>query len=691
MNPLEVLDADFDHIITIDFETYYGDGYTLSSMTNEAYVRDARFETIGVGVKVDRGPTVWTDDAGFRRWARTVDWSRCAVLCHHTHFDGFILAHHYGVHPAFWLDTLSMGRAIHGIDVGGSLEKLARYYGAGEKGHEVLNARGKRRRDFTPEEYARYGEYCRNDVELTRRIFDTMLGNGFPEVELWNIDSTIRMFTDPAFVTDRELLVQFLADEEQRKADLFKRTGIERAHFTSNEKFAALLREHGVEPGMKKSPATGKQTYAFAKSDPFMQDLLDHERDELRWFAEARLAAKSSLNITRTKRLIDIGDRGPVPVYLRYHGAHTGRDSGGDKMNFQNFPRGGTLRKSLRTLPGYELAVADSAQIEARVLAHIAGHTTLVEAFAQGRDVYSESASITYGRKVNRKFELPDGTKPDEEAGQVGKVTVLGLGYQMGATAFARALAAGPMGAPPVIFTPEKAAAMGVDPARYTRDPDTLGPSAPRWQLRLAANWRKVQKMPSRLPMQQRLAHWSVAKYIVDTYRENNAPIVAFWALAEDAIAAMCDEQEMQIGPCVTERHALLLPSGRRLRYPGLRRSQRLEADEVTGEPVLRTGYSYIGGYGGERVSLYGGKLVENITQALARDIIFDQALTVRGLFGYHCATRTHDELVLRVPAGEGQVALERTLKVMKQAPAWAAGCPLKAEGKAVSRYGDAK
>src|SRR5687767_3387670 len=103
MNPLAVLNAKFDTVITLDFETFYGDDYTLSKMTNESYVRDPRFETIGCGVKVDHGPTVWTDEAGLRSWAATVDWSRVAVLAHHTHFDGLIFAHHYGINPAFWL------------------------------------------------------------------------------------------------------------------------------------------------------------------------------------------------------------------------------------------------------------------------------------------------------------------------------------------------------------------------------------------------------------------------------------------------------------------------------------------------------------------------------------------------------------------------------------------------------------
>ena len=81
-------DLPFDTIVTIDFETYYAKDYTLRKLTTEGYIRDPRFEVIGVGVQVGDGPRWWFEEAEFRAWARAVDWSRVAILCHHTHFDG---------------------------------------------------------------------------------------------------------------------------------------------------------------------------------------------------------------------------------------------------------------------------------------------------------------------------------------------------------------------------------------------------------------------------------------------------------------------------------------------------------------------------------------------------------------------------------------------------------------------------
>ena len=102
-------------LLALDFETYYGADFTLSSMTTEAYVRDPRFEVIGVGLTFPQtGQRAWMEEAQFRRFAAQYDWSQAAVLCHHAHFDGLILSHHYGVRPGYWLDTLSMARAIHG-------------------------------------------------------------------------------------------------------------------------------------------------------------------------------------------------------------------------------------------------------------------------------------------------------------------------------------------------------------------------------------------------------------------------------------------------------------------------------------------------------------------------------------------------------------------------------------------------
>lgn len=695
MNPLAVLNASFDYLVTLDFETYYGDDYTLSKMTTESYVRDPRFETIGCGVKVDDGPTVWTDDAGLRRWAAQLDWSRTALLGHHAHFDGLILSHHYGIRPAFWFDTLSMGRALHGIEVGGSLEKLALAYGVGAKGHEVLNARGKRRGDFTPEEYERYGAYCRNDVELTRAIFDRMLASGFPEIELWNVDTTVRMFTEPTFLVNETLLGEFLVYEQKRKAELLARVAKDRSDLLSNEKFAAILRNMGVEPPRKISPRTKLETYAFAKSDPGMQALLEHPDDEIRWLVEARVGVKSTINETRTERFIRAGKNGrPVPVYLKYGAAHTFRWGGGDRMNFQNLervppeldpakPYAGTLRKSLEAPAGRKLVVADSNAIEARTTGWLAGHEELVAGFRENRDVYSAFASSVYGRKIDRK-KNPE----DKVPGFVGKVAILGLGYQMGWLKFAMTLAAGPMGAKPIIFTPADAEKMFVDVEDFAAPPESIeGMEKPPFFLaEKVRRWRKVEGMPSRLPFEQRLAHCAVAHYLVKKYRAENKPIVDLWDEMEGVLASMVEGTPRVFGPggcmCII-RHGIVLPSGLVMRYPGL----RADRDEKSN----RVSYSYLQGHGKERVHIYGGMLTENVVQALARIVVAEQLLYVRGAYGYHIVTMTHDEGVLCVPDPEAELACKRLVDAMKTPPEWAPGLPLNAEGDFAQVYGDAK
>lgn len=361
---LTALERPIDAVITIDFETYYADDYTLSSLTTEQYVRDPRFEVILVGVKVNQSSAVWMTPEDFAAWIPTVNWSRVAILCHHAHFDGLILSHHYGVIPALYLDTLSMARAKHGTEVGGSLGKLSTHYGLGEKGHEVVQAKNKRRADFSLEEYAAYGLYCVNDCELEFRLLLCLLV-GFPEIELWVIDSVVRWYTEPLFRLNEPLLKEFLTYERQRKQALLDRIGADKKTLSSNDKFAALLRTVAamkgldLEPPTKTSPATGLPIYAFAKSDPGMQELLDHPDNDVRYLAEARIAIKSTINETRTERLLKAGAGGKaVPVYLKYSGAHTHRLSGGDRLNFQNFERvpedpkpgeewKGTLRKAL--------------------------------------------------------------------------------------------------------------------------------------------------------------------------------------------------------------------------------------------------------------------------------------------------------------------------------------------------------
>jgi len=256
-------------IVTIDFETYYDTDYSLSKMTNEAYIRDPRFEVVGVSVKVNDHPSDWYSGADPGRFLRSLDYRDQAVLAHHTHFDGAILAWLYGIRPKLWLDTLSMARPLYGMTTSLSLGSLAKVLGVGTKGDEVIRAKGKRRADFAPDELARYGEYSCMDADLTFDIFQK-LRKGFPLSELRVIDMVIRMYTEPSFGLDEYALQKHLADVRAAKQAFYDKLGGEvkaRKHLMSNEKFATVLRKLGVEPPTKTSKTTGKETYAFAKTD----------------------------------------------------------------------------------------------------------------------------------------------------------------------------------------------------------------------------------------------------------------------------------------------------------------------------------------------------------------------------------------------------------------------------------------
>lgn len=658
-------------LYVIDFETYYDREFSLSKMTTEEYIRDPRFQVMMVGVIFpDESRRVFRPNE-FRAWAASVPWDNAAVLAHHAHFDGRILAHHFGVFPGFWYDTLCMARALHGAEVGGSLKALMEHYGVGHKGTTVGDMIGRRVESLTSAEWQQYAAYCINDCAGTLGIFKKMIAEngGFPDRELAHIDTTIRMFTEPVFVLDEPSMKAYHLDEVTRKQKMLDTLGVDRADLMSDDKFAGLLMQLGVVPPTKWSKKKQEEAYAFAKSDPGMKELLEHDNEIVQTLAEARLAHKSTINISRSERLIKLGANGQaMPVYLKYSGAHTHRWSGADKMNWQNFertnkkdPRKGAIRKAIMAPEGWTLVVADSAQIEARVLAWLAEQEDLVEAFAQKRDVYSERASLIYGRKVDRK-KNPE----DEVPGFVGKVVTLGLGYGMGWAKFAQTLLAGAMGGPPVIFTRKDAASMGVNIASF------MGRKHGSRKCEDIA-----REMPSLLPPDDRVVHCAVSCHIVDVYRRNHKQIVEFWDACDGMISQMISMREgvKQEYGCITlEKGRIILPSGLALHYPGLR-----DTDD---------GYVYESRMGPTK--LYGGLLCENITQALARVVVSDQIHSMREQ-GYKIATTTHDEVVLCVPEQHAQQALDFALKSMKTAPDWADGLPLNAEGSFARRYGDAK
>jgi len=604
-------------VYTLDFETYYAQDYSLSKMTTEEYVRDKRFEVIGLAIKKNDKATKYVSDAELiKRLLTHIDFSDCAILCHNTMFDGAILNWHYGINPKVWFDTMCMSRALHGVETSASLKAVAERYGVGVKGNEVHNAKGKRRADFTDEETARYGEYAKNDVDLTYKLFRIM-GSKFPRSELKLIDLTLRMFIEPTLELDLGLLEQHLEDTKERKDKLLRDANVtDKKDLMSNQKFADMLRALGVEPPMKISMTTGKETYAFAKSDEDFKALQEHDDDRVQSLIAARLGNKSTLEETRTERFIDIAKRGTLPVPVRYYAAHTGRWGGADKINLQNLPsrgpNGKKLKRAIIAPEGHTIVEADSSQIEARVLAWFAGQDDLTAAFANGEDVYVKMAARIYN------CDEEDVTKDQRF---VGKTTILGAGYGMGAEKFGIQL---------------KTFGFEVAPHEARRI----------IQIYRDANW-KISKV------------WRDANFMVQQLSNNRAAPFGRKGIIEiDA-----------------QNQGLILPNGLSILYENLYAEQNEQGLE----------YSYKTRRG--RTRIYGGKVIENVCQAIARCIIGEQMLRISKK--YKVVLTVHDSIVCCVKDNEVEEAQAFVEQCMRWTPDWATGLPVDCESGTAKSYGD--
>lgn len=618
-------------IVTIDFETYYDRDYSLSKITTEAYVRSPQFEVIGVGVKVNDGPVDTYSGDNVGRFLKSLDYSDKAILCHNTMFDGAILSWHYGIKPKLWLDTLSMARPLHQATVGGSLKALAQFYQLGIKGEEVIQALGKRRADFTSAELAAYMRYCANDVDLTYALFKK-LRKGFPVSELRVIDSTIRMYTEPTVELDTDKLAAHLVVVQAEKQALLDTLGGKgKEYIMSNDKFAKLLRKRGVEPPTKISGTTGKETYAFAKTDLDFIALQEHHDPVVQTLVTARLGLKSTLEETRTAALLGVADRGRLPIMLNYYGAHTGRFSGGDKLNLQNLPRGGVLRHALRAPEGYKVISCDSSQIEARMVAYIAGQSDLVQWFREGRDVYSEFATTFYGRKI---------TKADKLERHVGKAAILGLGYGMSADKFGLTLK---RGKPPVNLPEE-------DIERLVRTYRT--------------GYHQIVKL------------WGECGYALSSMvAGRKGRIGNILTYDSDGIILPNGMRIRYHGLQATDRQFTYIQD-RRMFDRAMK--ARLEGDKQDVGKGQVPGQSRI----------YGAMVVENVTQALARIVVAEQMLAIRDA-GYHVAFQVHDENVCIVPEDKAEQAEKDIVEIMSTAPTWAPDLPVACEAGTADNYGD--
>jgi DNA polymerase len=606
--------------LILDGETFYSKEYTLRTMTPAEYILDDRFELTGLAVKELGMQPYWIEGPDAAAFFASLDPDETTTISHNALFDNCIWSYRYGFVPKLMVCTLGMARSLLNIR-SNSLAAVAKYYKLPEeKGSEIHQAIGMNLAQLqgNPQFYRNYQEYALKDARLCEAIYAKMAPH-FPEDEYFIQDLVLRAAVQPVLHADTNLLASHLEVLRKRKARLLRESNYDRANLMSTPQFQAALEELGVVVKTKLSPA-GREVPAFAKTDPFMEELQEYHdgpNDDINYrvqvLASARLAHKSTIEETRAERFLNIarlpwGSHQPLlPVPLRYGGAHTHRLSGEWRMNLQNLPRDKTksnLRSALVAPAGFKIVAADLSQIEARIVACLAGEMELIERFRNGEDVYAWFASKLFGYPVNKK------DNPNERF--IGKTAILGLGYGCGANRFFQMVTA-------------QARQYGID--------------------------------------LKGLFSIEVAQRAVDFYRATFPLIAGSWnALERLRIKVLCNEKNApaEFGPVEVSYGRIRLPSGMYLRY---------EVPDQT---------------------LYGAKLLENITQALARIIIMDAALRLEE-WGYRFVLQAHDELAFVVRDADVEEAKKIILREMLHPPGWMLDLPLAAEIGVGQNYGEVK
>lgn len=611
----------YDSVACVDFETFWDSGFTLTSKTMSMtdYVRDPRFEAQSVSVMHEswKEAQVAVGYREIKELLHEIDWARTAFLGHHTHFDGFIATEKFGVYPAFWLDNMSISRAVYGVGVAHSHLALAGRLGieAKKNAGALKETKGKYLRDMSPETIEALRVYNKDDAEEELAVF-RKIWQYLPFDELRIIDITLRMYCEPLLLLDGERLQALYEREEGRRAALVEEAGTSQAVLGSAPKFADLLRSLGVVPPMKISRKTKQPAYAFAKTDLEFKSLLSHPNEAVRKAVAARLGNKGSIVASRSKRLAKRAGL-PTPVYLAYAAAITQRWGGGDLSNWQNLPStgdGANIRRAILAPPGTLIIGADASQVEARMVAWIAKFVEKMAAFTaydQGRgpDLYCVAASGVFGRTILKKED------PFERF--IGKVLELMCQYGAGPLKVQHALAQGFRGAAPVYME--------------LRDVKTH-----------VQNWR----------------------------HKANAPVTQAWKDIERAArTGWIHEQETEYSGMIFEKVGntgyMHMPNGTFLQYPGI--------------DLMDGGDMYYNSRNGA-VKLWGGHLLENGSQALCAVLLKEHMIKIaEALEELRIVLLVHDEIVGLANKDDAHLAAQVIKSIMSTSSDWCPDLPLNA------------
>jgi DNA polymerase I-like protein with 3'-5' exonuclease and polymerase domains len=648
--------------VYIDFESYWSTTHTLSRMSPTEYVQHPDTEIISVAIREGDEPTyVLFGEDKIRRHMQDMDWSDKIVIGHNmSGFDAMILAWRFGIKPKMYGCTAAMARSKYsktGVSVGGkfltgvSLKKLAAELKVGAKlDLEATNTKGKHLCDFSPDELAQMEEYNKVDTDLCAELFKK-LAKGFPKAELLQIDMTTRMLVEPKFELDYAMVNKALEDVKAEKAkslnDLYDLLFTQaesvarklegdptdpeeyvRMTMASAAKFGELLKTRGVEVPMKQSPTNpAKMTPALAKTDDAFIALQDHEDPIVAAAARVRLEVKSTLLETRLQAFIKAAD--VCGGRLPVPLKYAGADTTG---------RWSGEQYNMQNLPRINPKSPKPSDALRNSLRAPKGHKVVVA------DLSGIELRVNHFLwKVKQSMDLYNN---DVEAD---------------------------------LYKSFAAARYGIDESDVSKDQRQLAKIA---QLGLgfgagAPTFRKVAKLMGGLELSE-----AESLEVVTAWRDTYHDIVKGWKSFQNSLPSIAQGIETAIDPwglCITEKNAVRLPSGRKIHYPGLTK----EMDNG------KTEWWY--GSGRSRARIYAGKGVENLVQALARDVIAEHAMTMYKRTAYRPSLAVHDELVYIVPATVAQEVLDELQGVMRKGVSWWPELITWSEGDLGDTYGEVK
>lgn len=709
--------------VDLDFESYFENdtGYSLRNKKDNMsdYVRDERFKAHLVTVKVDKGATELVMHKDLPKYLKALrkKHKKIMLIAHNMHFDGLICSHRYGFVPDAYVCTLSMARYLHGKEIRAGLGDVATHYKRGNKMPDVLD-KTRFIRDLEAPEHQHilipFCAYSIKDTDLCSDIFDDMLPH-VPADEMEVMHHVLAMFCNPVLQLNRPLAEQAQKEEIERRRAIIERvilqeeidavrngemlnlTRKERAELTPyqigqkllrNDNFMTrVLAEYGIEVPKKFSAKQKKVVPSFAKDGLVdLQNSLDMDAegsDEVWDLLQGRIDANSTITVSRAERLLRLAANGwAMPVGYHYGKTVTNRLAGANKTNFQNFGRGSKLRRAIEAMLDNLLAVMDSSQIEARCLPYIAGFEEKLNVFRQydiitGAVLYLKSDMKKPPKERRTKVVKFSGATRDELLDFVTH-------YLINVDEFKEFDRAGP--------DVYRVSASGI----YSKHVDEVGKDERQigkvGELALGyggadgAFNSMARNYGVKLPE-------TMVRGIVRRWRKTNKPIEDLWGTCTEVLEHLCSGKKAR-GTFGGSDGTLLkyywkgnvacieLPSGFTVKYPGLAAHET----EKFGRPAVEYRYSTVEG----DKYVYGGLMTENITQALARDVVFWQCLQLIREFqhrGVRWVMSTHDEGVFHIPEALKQEFMRRAVHWFFSAPPWAADLPVAGDGGVATNY----